>query len=58
MTIVNEMYRLQQNIKELNQTFNALARLIEDLERKSSPEYPNELRDDTTAQIPNRFYRD
>ena len=46
MSFISEMQRLQQNIKELAQTFEALKDAVDQL---TPPEYPNQLRElDTT----------
>ena len=55
MSLVRELERMQQNIKELSQAFEALK---EASERISPPELPNELRDDVTDEVHKRFYRD
>lgn len=55
MSLIRELERMQQNIKELSQAFEALK---EASERSSPPEHPNELRDDTTDEVHKRFYRD
>ena len=55
MSLIRELERMQQNIKELSQAFEALK---EASERISPPELPNELRDDVTDEVHKRFYRD
>lgn len=68
MSFIRELERMQQNIKELSQAFEALKQASE---RRSSPEYPNELRepepqnkrlnDATPAEwdaVSKRFYRE
>lgn len=55
MSLIRELERMQQNIKELSQAFEALK---EASERSSPPEHPNELREDDDVQVPDRFYRD
>ena len=53
MSFISEMQRLQQNIKELAQTFEALK---ESVDRMTPPEYPNELRE--SDEVSKRFYRE
>jgi hypothetical protein len=44
MSFIKELERLQQNIKELNQTFEALTESVERYQNtRTPPEYPNEL---------------
>ena len=53
MSFIRELDRMQQNIKELAQTFDALK---EQVERISPPEHPNELRE--SDEVSKRFYRE
>ena len=48
MSFIRELDRMQQNIKELAQTFEILK---EHFERISPPEYPNELREPDTKDL-------
>ena len=48
MSFISEMQRLQQNIKELAQTFEALK---ESVDRMTPPEYPNQLREPDTKDL-------
>lgn len=48
MSFISEMQRLQQNIKELAQTFEALK---ESVDRMTPPEYPNQLREPDTTDL-------
>ena len=68
MSFISELQRLQQSIKELNQTFEALTESINQYENtRNAPEIPNELREDNkrlndaTPQewdaVSKRFYR-
>ena len=46
MSFISELQRLQQSIKELNQTFEALTESINRYENtRNTPEIPNELRE-------------
>ena len=46
------MQRLQQNIKELAQTFEALKESVDQYQHtRSAPEYPNELREPDTTDL-------
>ena len=53
MSLIRELDRMQQNIKELAQTFEMLK---EQFERIVPPEYPNELRE--PDEVSKRFYRE
>lgn len=58
MSFIRELDRMQQNIKELSQTFDALKEQVERYQNtRSEPEYPNELIEETD-QVHKRFYRD
>lgn len=47
MSFISELQRMQQSIKELNQTFEALTESINQYENtQNPPEIPNELRED------------
>jgi hypothetical protein len=48
MSFISEMQRLQQNIKELAQTFEALKDAVDQL---NPPEYPNQLREPDTTDL-------
>lgn len=48
MSFISEMQRLQQNIKELAQTFEALKDAVDQL---TPPEYPNQLREPDTTDL-------
>jgi len=48
MSFISEMQRLQQNIKELAQTFEALKDAVDQL---NPPEYPNQLRETDTTDL-------
>jgi len=55
MSFISEMQRLQQNIKELAQTFEALQRQVEQYQNtRGEPEYPNELRDPDPVDLVDR----
>jgi uncharacterized protein YlxW (UPF0749 family) len=44
MSFIAELQRMQQSIKELNQTFEALTKSVDQYQNtRTSPEYPNEL---------------
>ena len=44
MSFIAELQRLQQSIKELNQTFEALTESVDQYQNtRSTPELPNEL---------------
>ena len=44
MSFISELQRLQQSIKELNQTFEALTESVDQYQNtRSTPELPNEL---------------
>ena len=44
MSFIAELQRLQQSIKELNQTFEALTESVDQYQNtRTPPEYPNEL---------------
>lgn len=69
MSFISELQRLQQSIKELNQTFEALTESIDQYENtRNTPEIPNELREtdkrlnDATPQewddVTKRFYQE
>ena len=69
MSFISELQRLQQSIKELNQTFEALTESINQYENtRNLPEIPNELRgddkrlNDATPQewdaVSKRFYQE
>ena len=48
MSFISEMQRLQQNIKELGQTFEALKDAVDQL---TPPEHPNQLREPDTTDL-------
>jgi len=48
MSFISEMQRLQQNIKELAQTFEALKESVDQL---TPPEHPNQLREPDTTDL-------
>ena len=69
MSFISELQRLQQSIKELNQTFDALQKQVERYQNtRGEPEYPNELREsdrrlnDASPQewdaVSKRFYQE
>jgi hypothetical protein len=44
MSFIAELQRMQQSIKELNQTFEALTKSVDQYQNtRTPPEYPNEL---------------
>ena len=52
MSFISEMQRLEQNIKELSQTFDALQKQVERYQNtRGEPEYPNELREPDTVDL-------
>mgnify|MGYP001380490288 CR=1 FL=1 len=69
MSFIAELQRLQQSIKELNQTFEALTESVDQYQNtRSTPELPNELVEtnkrlnDATPQewdeVSKRFYQE
>ena len=52
MSFISELQSLQQSIKELNQTFEALQKQVERYQNtRGEPEYPNELREPDTVDL-------
>ena len=52
MSFIRELERLQKNIAELNQTFDALKKSVDQYQHtRSAPEYPNELREPDTTDL-------
>ena len=52
MSFIRELERLQKNIAELNQTFDALKKSVGQYQHtRSEPEYPNELRKPDTTDL-------
>jgi hypothetical protein len=52
MSFIAELQRMQQNIKELNQTFEALTESVDRYQNtRTPPEYPNELRERNTVDL-------
>lgn len=57
MSFIAELQRMQQNIKELNQTFEALTESVDRYQNtRTDPKYPNELRE--SDEVSKRFYRE